>query len=619
MIIVKLHGGLGNQLFQVAFGKAMEKSKKRICLFDTSNFKKNNPPKVLKILPALRARCWGGLAHTFVKKTYGNLICKPLRKITDIKKNDYNSLFRFPFELREKQHNYDRDIFNFKGIQYFNGYWQSQKYFYDIEYSLKKYIWENLEKINIKGNILKYLEKYQPTAIHIRRKDYQKYPHSEVHHLLGMEYYETAIRKIVAETKNKNLLVFSDDPDWAKNRFAQHSISAVFAAEFGLDDEGEFACMSRCSNFIIANSTFSWWAAFLSRNEKKHIYYPNLWFKHSTLKTEDMFPEKWKKIQICVKKVEKVKKPKSRKRPWASLDVIVPCYQAENYVEEAVQSALEQTFEPKNIILIDDGSLDGTFYKLEKIKNKYPKKVILVKHSANRGVSAARNTGILKSKAKFISFLDSDDIWLPENLEEKMLIFKRDQDAKIGAVSSYHYIINDRQASKEVYTNVKSFSQGDLEELILGGNLFSGGSGACVRRSAINNAGLFNVGLVGFEDLDMWVRIAQAYELRVFPNPLFYVRQHCESCSSNQEKMQREYLKFLLINMHKLKNKKKLFKKIKEIFKRQQKEDASLNLIWEEFQDKYPFKNKSLVSAFRRCSLGKTESKKGMEKCVDNP
>jgi len=120
------------------------------------------------------------------------------------------------------------------------------------------------------------------------------------------------------------------------------------------------------------------------------------------------------------------------------VSVIIPAYNRAKTLQRAIESVLAQSYQNFEIIIVDDASTDLT---AETIKDFLTPKTRYFKHKNNKGPGAARNTGIKKSKGKFIAFLDSDDQWLPEKLEKQIEIFKK-APKKIALVGTNHYVVS---------------------------------------------------------------------------------------------------------------------------------------------------------------------------------
>ena len=169
------------------------------------------------------------------------------------------------------------------------GYFQSEKYFKHIEDDIRKLFAPKKEAKEAYEEVKELFD--DPVAIHIRRGDFLR--NSVHHHNLSMQYYETAL---CAFGKERQIIIFSDDTDWCKQQ-------PLFEGDRFLVCEAggpypDLYLMSKCSDFIIANSTFSWWGAWLSHNEDKLVIYPDRWFGPNNIdkSTADLFPPEWRMI-----------------------------------------------------------------------------------------------------------------------------------------------------------------------------------------------------------------------------------------------------------------------------------------------------------------------------------
>ncbi|MCR5324869.1 MAG: alpha-1,2-fucosyltransferase [Lachnospiraceae bacterium] len=270
MIVVKLWGGLGNQLFQYAFGYAMAKKHCDKVSFDIE-FYQNQPLNV-------------GKREVEIEKYFSlskyQVINRP-KQVRILENRVINRLIRiYPgfncslpgnvFFVKEKTHTYMESIPYFEGkINYYDGYWQSPRYFdwceNDIrnEYTLKKNYQDaiNPALCKIKGNSV---------SVHIRRGDYLirknlplGYSESDL-----LDYYDRAISFVRNEVKNPIFYFFSDDIEWCRERY-NYIADAVF-----MNSEGQypalqdFYSMSKCENGIISASTFSWWAKWIGERNQ---------------------------------------------------------------------------------------------------------------------------------------------------------------------------------------------------------------------------------------------------------------------------------------------------------------------------------------------------------------
>lgn len=191
-----------------------------------------------------------------------------------------------------------------------------------------------------------------------------------------------------------------------------------------------------------------------------------------------------------------------------SVSVIIPVYNRVKSIGRALDSVLKQTYQPKEIIVVDDGSTDGT---VDYIRENYPQVTVLTQ--ANQGPSAARNRGIAHSTGEWVALLDSDDIWLPDKLRAQVQIIEKNPG--LGMIGSRRYkncYDYDEQVVKRPVARAVSFFH-FLKQTTCHT------STVLLRREALEKVGLFDEKLPAAEDVDLWVRIAYYYKV-------VQVRQH---------------------------------------------------------------------------------------------
>ena len=262
MITSKLMGGLGNMLFQIAAGYALSKRTESEYLINTQYTEIGH-----------------GHSRPKTPSDYLDTIFNKLIPYT----HNHNLI-----EFHEPSFHYT-PIVNIASNLILHGYYQSYKYFNDFDSEIQKLFAPDdiiLTKLNNKYPALQE----NTVSLHIRRGDYLTL--SDFHHNLSISYYLNAIKQFPAGTK---YLVFSDDIDWCKTMFVGNDYIFIESQS----DIEDLYLMSLCKHNIIANSTFSWWAAWLNCNTTKTVIYPNRWFgpaNINNLSTIDMFPEDW----ICI-------------------------------------------------------------------------------------------------------------------------------------------------------------------------------------------------------------------------------------------------------------------------------------------------------------------------------
>lgn len=217
------------------------------------------------------------------------------------------------------------------------------------------------------------------------------------------------------------------------------------------------------------------------------------------------------------------------------VSAIIPNYNYAQYVAEAVESALDQTYESLEVIVVDDGSKDGSLEVLEKFGDR-----IKVITKQNAGVSAARNTGVAASSGEYVAFLDADDAWLPEKIEKQLELFTTV--TSVGMVHTGVVEVDESGARLRDDTNgMEGSVSGELllfeRPVILGG-----GSGIVVSRKAFEEAGGFDTRLSTSADWDFFYRIASRFSVGFVPDALLRYRIHGTNMHGNIAAMEHDML-----------------------------------------------------------------------------
>ena len=226
------------------------------------------------------------------------------------------------------------------------------------------------------------------------------------------------------------------------------------------------------------------------------------------------------------------------------ISVIIPTYNRSEYICDAVDSVLAQTYGNIEIIIIDDGSTDNT----EELLRRYGSKVKYIRQD-NAGPSAARNNGIRNARGDLLAFLDSDDIWLSEKLERQIQLME--QSGGIGLVGCGSITIDSsgraiaRPVIRRNYTSKRRF----VNELMVHNIVCGGVSGSLIRRECFDKLGLFCEDLWIGEDRDMWIRIANHYHMRFVEQPLIKLRSHGANLNKNIARMKMDGKKVVVRNI----------------------------------------------------------------------
>jgi len=216
------------------------------------------------------------------------------------------------------------------------------------------------------------------------------------------------------------------------------------------------------------------------------------------------------------------------------ISVIIPAYNAMDYLPETMESVLNQTHQDFEVIVVNDGSSDETQQWISQIKDSRVKLIA----QENQGLPGALNTGIAYAQGEYITFLDADDLWEPTKLEKQVCVLEKKPEVALV----YTWVAFIDEAGKHTGRVFKNEAEGDVWEKLTEHNIVECGSVAMVRRSCFEAVGLFDRNLGStVQDWDMWLRMASKYHFKVVKEPLVYYRQRSTSASRNCEAMARSF------------------------------------------------------------------------------
>ena len=222
--------------------------------------------------------------------------------------------------------------------------------------------------------------------------------------------------------------------------------------------------------------------------------------------------------------------------PEYTIDVVIPAYNCEAFIAQTLLSVIKQTYLPQQIIVVDDGSTDKTGMIVQELAQGKDSPVpIQYIRQDNRGLSAARNTGIRASRSQYIAFLDADDLWEERKLKEQVAVFQSSGYEKLGVVYCDYSNIDRAGVLIQFPCLILDPSvRGYVLERLLSGNFIaSSGSGVLVRRECFDKVGMFDEDLPNCEDWDMWIRIAEVYDFDFAHQKLVRIRRHNTNMSND--------------------------------------------------------------------------------------
>jgi hypothetical protein len=276
MIYTRLHGFLGNQMFQYAAAADLAA--------------RLDVPVALDPRRAM-AKGQGNLTSVFDLPVVTPDNLPPDQDKHPLAYMAWRFLGRKPYLRREKSLAYDPAITGWEDESYLHGYWQSDKYFASIEEHLRK-VFVMIPPMSPENAAIADQIKAGPSvALHVRRGDYVALGASAV---CDQAYYTAALRAVTdGLPKDPKVFVFSDDPTWARNNLDVPFEKVVVDLNGRETAHEDMRLMSLCHHNVIANSTFSWWSAWLNSNSKKRVAAPARWFANDHQRNPDILPSDW--------------------------------------------------------------------------------------------------------------------------------------------------------------------------------------------------------------------------------------------------------------------------------------------------------------------------------------
>lgn len=292
MVITQILGGLGNQMFQYASGRALSLAVEQPFLLDLRGFKRYALHQGFELDRVFTAPVKAATAND-VSSMLGWRAPDLVRKVL---KRTHSPLLNGTRLAIEPHFNYWAGLRVGGAPRYLMGYWQSEKYFKDFEQNIRS---DFSFKAILDGENLETSVRMQgcnSVSLHVRRGDYVTHaPTAKILNVCPIDYYHKAITNIAEQIPSPYFFVFSDDQEWVRS-----NLNIPFPAEYidrnrGMHSHIDMHLMSLCKHQIIANSTFSWWGAWLNQNPGKIVIAPRNWFCNGT-NDEDLIPQQWTRL-----------------------------------------------------------------------------------------------------------------------------------------------------------------------------------------------------------------------------------------------------------------------------------------------------------------------------------
>lgn len=290
MILTKLTGGLGNQMFQYSFGRCLAKRRGVGLLLDISAFdcceKREYMLGNFNIIENIASPKDIARLKNIKSGFVRSVIRKLLRK---------DKSFATTYVCEKDLFQFDDDIFqNTPEDVYLEGSWQNENYFKVnknillTEFTPKRRLTEHNKEL------LKLISSCDAVSVHVRRGDYiTEELTNKFHGVCSLDYYHNAFEIIKKRVVDPYFFVFSDDPQWVRDNLKIPYPSTFVDINHGRECYCDIVLMSHCTHHIIANSTFSWWGAWLSQNLCDIVIAPSKWLLTDKYDTSDLLPSNW--------------------------------------------------------------------------------------------------------------------------------------------------------------------------------------------------------------------------------------------------------------------------------------------------------------------------------------
>ena len=288
MIITRLQGGLGNQLFQYAAGKSLASRLGTTLLLDDTLLarrRRDITPRSYLLgiykLPAALLNPKERKLVVFRTSRFGRSLCG-------------SGICRSKFTyFRESKPTYDSSFEKLAGDVILQGFWQTEKYFLTVAEDVGQELLQFVPIDVSAKSLMDQMSGCNSVSIHVRRGDYITNTSAAEYHVVHeLDYYRRAVKAIAERVQNPVFFAFSDDPTWLKHELVIDYPLVIVSSETARLASEELYLMSRCAHHITANSSFSWWGAWLNPSPSKVVIAPTKWF-HASIDTSDLLPPNW--------------------------------------------------------------------------------------------------------------------------------------------------------------------------------------------------------------------------------------------------------------------------------------------------------------------------------------
>lgn len=285
-VVVGLSGGLGNQMFQYAAGRALAHRLGCPLSLDLSWFQKNCHRKF-------------ALAHfnitASLERAWPRLPLAMQARVSRLARSLSPKIMGVPV-FREPHFSYVPSFESITDAVFLEGYWQSERYFKDLREILLQDFTLRLPLPVSCQPIQAAISNSDAICVHVRRGDYLSNPAaSRTHGVCSVEYYQQGVVELCSSLTSPHCFVFSDEPAWVRSSLVFNCPMTVVDVNGSSEVHFDLALMANCRHFLIANSSLSWWGAWLGGYSGKKVIAPKRWFLNLDKDTSDLLPESWQR------------------------------------------------------------------------------------------------------------------------------------------------------------------------------------------------------------------------------------------------------------------------------------------------------------------------------------
>lgn len=287
MIIIRLSGGLGNQMFQYAAGRRLAYINHCPLKLDLAHYARN-PTRQYDL----------GVFNIQAEITLPEEIKRFDASYDKLRRLKHWLYVRLPKRswqwVRQESILFQPSVLELRGNIYLDGMWQSEKYFQDVVALIRHNFTLKESPRGQNAKLVEHIRSVEAVSLHVRRGDYVTNPAtSRVHGVCSPDYYAGAVRLMMTKTLKPHLFVFSDDTAWARENLRLAVPVTIVAHNNSYHVHEDLRLMSMCRHHIIANSSFSWWGAWLNPGAGKIVIAPRQWYRNPQVDTRDCLPGDW--------------------------------------------------------------------------------------------------------------------------------------------------------------------------------------------------------------------------------------------------------------------------------------------------------------------------------------